>query len=75
MESQLDVHVQLSVVEAEVLPPDSVEETCEDNKYPTVAAILDIERYSTLFKLLYVISYVLQFIECIKSHESKPTGP
>ena len=41
----------------------------------TVAAILDIERYSTLCILLYVTADVLKFIECIKSHGSKPTVP
>ena len=40
-----------------------------------MAAILDIERYSTLSKLLYVTVYVLRFIKCIKSCEPKPTGP
>ena len=60
------LHVQLAVAEAVVLPLDPVQETCEDNKYHTVAAILDIERYSTLSKLLYVTAYVLRFIECIK---------
>lgn len=68
------LHVQLAVAEAEVLLLNPVEETCEDNKYPTVAAILDIERYSTLSKLFYVTIYVLQLIACIKSHEPKPTG-
>ena len=66
------LHVQLAVMEAEVLP---VVQTCEDNKNTSVAAIIDIERYSTLSKLLYVTTYVLRFIACIKTNELKPTGP
>ena len=68
-------HVQLTVAETEVLSPNPVEETSEDNQLSSVATIIDIERYSTLSKLLYVTAYVLRFIECIKSHGSKPTGP
>lgn len=66
--------VQLATAEAEVLPLDPAEETCEDNKHHTVAGILDIEWYSTLSKLLCVTVYVLRFIECIKSCGSKPAG-
>ena len=37
--------------------------------------IIDINRYSTLTKLLYVTAYVLRFVGYIKSHVSKPAGP
>lgn len=70
--------VQLSVAKtAEVLPLNPVDEYSKVDQSPSVAAIIDIERYSTLSKLLYVTAYVLHFIECLKSHErgSKPTGP
>ena len=70
--------VQLTVAEAEVLPPDSSSGSSESSdveKYPTVGDAIDIGRYSTLSKLLSVTVYVLRFIKCLKSRESKPTGP
>ena len=69
------LHVQLTVADDELLPLDPIEEAFESQKHPTVADIIDIERYSTLSKLLYVTAYVLRFVECIKLTESKPTGP
>ena len=69
------LHVQLTVADTELLPLDPIEEASENKKHPTVANIIDIERYSTLSKLLYVTAYVLRFVECIKPTESKPTGP
>ena len=53
------LYIQLVVAETEVMPPNPVEQTYKDNKYTAVAAIIDIERYSTLSKLLYVTAYVL----------------
>ena len=66
------VHVQLAVAEAEVLtePDEQPIKKCSG-----VEIIIDIERYSTLTKLLYVTAYVLRFIECIKSCVYKCTGP
>jgi len=66
------VHIQLSVAEAEVLP--EPEEQPAEEHYG-IETIMDINRYSTLTKLLYVTAYVLQFIECVKLHVSKPAGP
>jgi len=66
--------VQLTVAEAEVLPPDPRNDSSDVDKNPTIANIIDIERYSKLSKLLYVTVYVLRFIECVKTRESKPTG-
>ena len=75
MASHLDITGPTCCCRNWVLPLDPVEETYEDNKHHNGTAILDIERYSTLTKLLYVTAYVLRFIECIKSRGSKPTGP
>lgn len=66
------LHVQLSIAEAEVLsepvkPP--------DEEYSGLEKIIDIESYSTLTNLLYVTAFVLRFIEYVKSHVSKSTGP
>ena len=66
------VHVQLAVAEAEVLPEPDEQPI---KKCSGVEMIIDIERYSTLTKLLYVTAYVLRFIECIKSCVYKCTGP
>jgi len=59
-----------------VLPPDPDNNTDgRGNKDPTIADIININRYSTLSKLLYVTAYVLRFAECVKHHESnKPTA-
>ena len=66
------LHVHLSAAEAEVLP-ERYEQLAEE--LHGLEMIIDIERYSTLTKLLYVTAYVLRFIKCIKSHTTKFTGP
>ena len=66
------LHVQLAVAKAEILP-ESVEQPVEDHS--GVEMIINIDRYSTLTKLLYVTVYVLRFIEYVKLCESKTTGP
>lgn len=66
------LHVQLAVAEAEVLPESDGQPIKECSG---VEKIIDIDRYSTLTKLLYVTAYVLRFIECIKSRVYKCTGP
>ena len=71
------LHAQLTVAEAEVLPPDPSSGSSgfsEVDNYPTVAVVIDIGRYSSLSKLLYVTAYVLRFLKCVKSRGSKPTG-
>lgn len=67
------LHVQqISVAEAKVLPePD--EQLAREHS--GVEMIIDINRHSTLTKLLYVTAYVLQFIECVKLGVSKTRGP
>ena len=67
------LHVQLASAETEVLVPESDEQPAEEQT--GVQTVIDIERYSTLTKLLYVTAYVLRFIECVKPHVSKATGP
>ena len=66
------LHVQLAIAEAEVLPVPDKQPVKECSG---VEMIIDIDRYSTLTKLLYVTAYVLRFIECIKSRVYKCTGP
>ena len=50
-------------------------ESSDADETPTVSIIIDINRYSALSKLLYVTAYELRFTKCVKSHESKHTGP
>ena len=62
------LHVHLTV--EEVLPVDPSSESSDVDETPAVSIIIDINRYSTLSKLLCVITYVLRFTKCVKSHES-----
>ena len=66
------LHVQLTIAEAEVLL-EPEEQPAEQGH--GVEMIIDINRYSTLTKLLYVTAYVLRFVGYVKSHVSKPAGP
>ena len=67
------LHVQLASAETEVLVPESDEQPAEEQT--GVQTVIDIERYSTLTKLLYVTAYVLRFIACVKPRVSKVTSP
>ena len=68
------LHVQLAVADSEVLPePDPDNQPTKEGS--GVGMIIDISRYSSLTKLLYVTAYILRFIEYIKSRVYKYTGP
>ena len=67
------LHVQLATAETEMLAPESIEQPAEEHR--GIQTVIDIERYSTLTKLLYVTAYVLRFIELVKLHVPKATGP
>ena len=58
------LHVQLATAETEMLAPESNEQPAEQHR--GIQTVIDIERYSTLTKLLYVTAYVLRFIEFVK---------
>ena len=65
--------VQLASAETEILATELDKQPAEENR--GIQTVIGIERYGTLIKLLYVTAYVLRFIECVKSHISKATGP
>ena len=68
------LHVQLAVADSEVLPePDPDNQPTKEGS--GVGMIIDISRYSSLTKLLYVTAYILRLIEYIKSRVYKYTGP